>query len=406
MSGSFGRFLAAILLIFVAPRCLLGEESSRGIDPPLIIEQFDVYNDGDLLLVPVTAFGKTRMFAVDTGSSNMHFDKSLRPFLGKPLRQVALRSLNGKVDVEVFESPRIRLGRISLYTSQEVGCHDFKRLNRLDGHPTEGVIGMAALREHIVHLDFDAGRLSFLKRAPEDAGEKFEVFYWRGVPAISVEISSSNFEPFLIYTALVSCDAGELNGNVANSLTQEKLAEFVDLPTSAAGISGEVEELQSLVIKRLKLGSYAMADIPMSIGTGNSPSVFTLAFLSRFNITFDFPNRAIYLKKNRNFDRPYRSTSGGIAFARDDAGVVVDGVREGSPEEAAGIRAKDIVLKVGDQDANGTRLFKLYDEFGIRGRTVHVTLLRDGEIFETDVKLPEDDEKDSVAGHDNRVRAK
>jgi S1-C subfamily serine protease len=173
-----------------------------------------------------------------------------------------------------------------------------------------------------------------------------------------------------------------------------------------ADISGEAEELQSVRIKRMKLGSHAMIDVPMSIGTGNSLSSLALGFLSRFNITFDFPNRAIYLKKNKNFDRPYRSISGGIAFARDDAGVVVDGVREGSPAAAAGITIKDIVLKVGDQDASGARLFNLYDEFAIPGRTVHVRLLRDGEIIEADVKLPEDEEKDSVAGHDNRVRAK
>ncbi|HVW39553.1 MAG TPA: hypothetical protein VHB99_19680, partial [Pirellulales bacterium] len=82
MSGNIGRFLAAILLIFIAPLCSKAEEASKGIDPSLIIEQFDVYNDGDALLVPVTAFGKTRMFAVDTGSSHMHYDESLRPFLG------------------------------------------------------------------------------------------------------------------------------------------------------------------------------------------------------------------------------------------------------------------------------------------------------------------------------------
>ena len=72
-------------------------------------------------------------------------------------------------------------------------------------------------------------------------------------------------------------------------------------------------------------------------------------------------------------------------------------MREGSPEAAAGIRAKDIVLKVGEQDASTARLFKLYEEFGIPGQTVHVALLRGGEIIETDIKLPEDEEKVSEA---------
>lgn len=394
MKGRFERFLAAVLLIAAAPFRSMGEEPSPGIDPSLIIEQFDIYNDGDQPLVPVAAFGETRMFAFDTGSSHMAYDKSLRPFLGKPLRN---GTLNGKADFELFESPRPWLGRISLYTSQAVGCVDFSKLNRWDGHPTEGIVGMAALRDYIVHLDFDAGKLSFLLLTPEDAGERFQAIFWRGIPAINVEVSSSNFEPFLIDTGLVSDDAGDINGQVANFLTHDKLAEFDDSATMAADISGEVEEVQSIRIKRMKLGSHAMVDIPMSIGTGNSPNVLGLAFLSRFNITFDFPNRAIYLKKNKNFDRPYRSTSPGVIFARDDAGVVVDRVRDGSPTAAAGIRVNDVVFKIGDQDTSGTRLFKLYEEFTVPGRTVHVSLLRDGEIIETDVKLPLEEEKDSVA---------
>lgn len=404
MTGSFERFLAAILLVVAAPLSLIAEEPAHSIDPLIVIEQFDIYNDGDQPLVPVAAFGETRMFAFDTGSSHMAYDKSLRPFLGKPLRNAAFRTLAGKTDFELFESPRPWLGRISLHTSQEVGCHDFGKLNRWDGHPTEGIVGMAALRDYIVHLDFDAGKLSFLLRTPEDAGERFQAIFWRGIPAINVEISRSNFEPFLIDTGLVSDDAGDINGQVANFLTHDKLAEFDDSATVAADISGEVEEVQSVRIKRMKLGSHAMVDIPMSIGTGNSPNVLGLAFLSRFNITFDFPNRAIYLKKNKNFDRPYRSTSPGVIFARDNAGVVVDRVREGSPTAAAGIRIKDIVLKIGDQDASSARLFKLYDEFGISGRTVHVTLLRDGEIIETDVKLPGEDEKVSEAQSKQRSR--
>lgn len=77
MSGSFERFLAAVLLVVVASPSLIAEEPVPGIDPSLIIEQFDIYNDGDLLLVPVTVFGKTRMFAVDTGSSSTVYEKSL-----------------------------------------------------------------------------------------------------------------------------------------------------------------------------------------------------------------------------------------------------------------------------------------------------------------------------------------
>lgn len=71
MSGSWRQLLLAIMLIVVFPAASSAEEAPTGINPSLVIEQFEIFKDGDALLVPVTVFEKTRLFVVDTETEDV-----------------------------------------------------------------------------------------------------------------------------------------------------------------------------------------------------------------------------------------------------------------------------------------------------------------------------------------------
>ena len=409
MSGSFERFLAAVLLVVVASPSLIAEEPVPGIDPSLIIEQFDIYNDGDLLLVPVTVFGKTRMFAVDTGCSLTVYDKSLRPFLVEPLKTVEWTTPGGAAAAaELFDPPTTLLGKISLSADKPVACFDLHELNRVSGHRMAGLLGMPMLRDHVIHISSDASQLSILKRAPQDAGEEFKLSWWKGVPVLEAEIVGYGSECFQLDTGFARRD-GCLVPHLMDELQGTALAELLDSDGRALDLSGIVD-VSAFRVKELRLGRHCLRDLRMDTHATTrperAPGVLGMRFLSRFNVTFDFPNSTLYLQKSKRFNHRELPDLGGLTFTNDDAGTLVDDVEDDSPAASAGIRVNDIVLKVGEHDASGARLFKLYEEFTVPGRTVHVRLLRDGEIVETDVKLPDDEKKDSVAGHDNSATAK
>lgn len=395
MQGRLGRFLAAFLMLVVTPLCSKAEDDSTGIDPSLVIEQFKVYNDGDLLLVPVQAFGKERMFAVDTGSSTTVYDKSLRPFLGEPLKWIEWFTPGGNATTELFDSPKTFLGEFSLNADKPVVCFDLSELNRVSGHRMEGLLGMAMLSKHVVHISSDEGKLSILKRAPQDAGEEFKLSWWKGIPMVEAEIAGYGSAYFQLDTGCLNT-AGLLNGDLASTLEERNLAEVFDRGACWQDLSGVVE-LISLRVQELRLGSHVLRGLSMDAVGENRPSVLGMRFLSRFNVTFDFPNSTLYLQKSNRFNHSELPDLGGIMFVSGGAGTVVDDVQEDSPAAKAGIRVNDIVLKVGNQDASGASFFKLYDEFTLPGRTVHVRLLRDGELIETDVKLPDEKQKESVA---------
>lgn len=399
MKGRFGRFVATVLLICAAPRLLIAEEPSPGVDPSLIIEQFDIYNDGDLLLVPVTAFGKTRLFAFDTGCSLTVYDKSLRPLLGEPLKSAEWSTPGGHASAELFDSPATFLGKRSLNADKPVACFDLSELNRVSGHRMEGLLGMSMLSNHVIHISSDEGKLSILKRAPPDAGEEFKLSWWKGIPVLEAEIVGFGGECFQLDTGFARRD-GCLVPHLMDELQDTALAEVLDSEVRACDLSGIVD-VSLFCVKELRLGSHCLRDLRMvthaATGRARAPSVLGLAFLLRFNVTFDFPNGALYLKKSKRFNHSELPDLSGIMFVSGGTGTVVDDVQDDSPAANAGIRVNDVVLKVGEQDASGTRQFKLYEEFTVPGRTVHVSLLRDGEIIETNVKLPLEEEKDSVA---------
>lgn len=265
----------------------------------------------------------------------------------------------------------------------------------MSGHRMEGLLGMAMLSNHVIHISSDEGKLSILKRAPSDAGEEFKLSWWKGVPMVKAEIAGYGSAYFQLDTGCLNT-AGLLNGDLASTLEERKLAEVSDRGACWQDLYGVVE-LTSLRVEELRLGSHALRGLSMDALDENRPSVLGMSFLSRFNVTFDFPNSTLYLQKSKRFNHSELPDLGGIMFVSGGAGTVVDDVLEDSPAAKAGIRVNDIVLKVGDQDASGARLFKLYEEFTFPGQTVRVRLLRDGEIIETDVKLPLEEEKASIA---------
>ena len=124
MKGSWRRwFLLAFLGSFFFSVSAAGKPPQT-IDPFLIVEQFNLPQDGNDLTLPVTVFGRTRPFVLDTGSSWMLFDNSLRRHLGEPTQTITGSTPSGKVSLELFEPPRARLGVIDLNADSLVACQD------------------------------------------------------------------------------------------------------------------------------------------------------------------------------------------------------------------------------------------------------------------------------------------
>ena len=85
-----------------------------------------------------------------------------------------------------------------------------------------------------------------------------------------------------------------------------------------------------------------------------------LRYFSRFQVTFDFPENAVFLQKGEHFAKAEPHATSGMTLNWIDDNIVVRSVKSGGPAEAAGIRPDDVIVRVNDKVASE------YDHFSLR----------------------------------------
>ena len=102
-----------------------------------------------------------------------------------------------------------------------------------------------------------------------------------------------------------------------------------------------------------------------------------MGILSRFNITVDYANSRIFLQPNKNIKKAFEwDMSGLILEADEDNGLKVVAVLSGSPAEAAGIIAGDLVIAAGGKSVTRRDARILRERFEREGSEVPVTIVR------------------------------
>jgi hypothetical protein len=78
--------------------------NAQAIDRSLILEEFDIPTDGDVMTVPVKAGDKEYRFMVDTGCNVTLFDMTLKPLLGPPIEKWSFKTPLASVETDVFNT--------------------------------------------------------------------------------------------------------------------------------------------------------------------------------------------------------------------------------------------------------------------------------------------------------------
>jgi hypothetical protein len=112
-----------------------------------------------------------------------------------------------------------------------------------------------------------------------------------------------------------------------------------------------------------------------------------LHYLSRYIVTLDFPNQRMYLRKGKRFDQLDLRDQSGLHILRLDGSTVVQVVDAGSPAARAGIEPRDVLLQLGDYDAEKTKIHVLRQQLAREGATVRLRLLRGCQFREVALKL-------------------
>ena len=314
--------------------------------------------DEDVLIrVPVTVFGETHYFIVDTGSSVSVFDASYRD------RLVALPWL-GSTDISLFETdtsalyrcPELSVGGIGA-DLQAVGCFDLGMIKRITGEQCDGILGMDFLQNYVVSMDFDKQTLTIGDRVRADAAKgAARIPLTRmannrvGVPAV---LNKTLSLVLMIDSASTSSVClGKANWNKLGNpqtRTQRRLIAMIENPAA---------ESLKLRLCEMQVASEVYPDLlcllwPREDATSDH---LGLAFLRRHVATIDFPNKILYLRPGQHFRDVDETDMSGLHLLRDGGRTFVYSVDEGSPAAGAGIKAGDVLVRLDGESVSAKRM--------------------------------------------------
>lgn len=231
--------------------------------------------------------GEELPFFLDTGSSGTVFDKSLEPELGKRLHTFKVKHYSDLIPAGVYAAPKLFLGDTPLVTGPTIWTFDVKSLSSLAGRPVMGILGMDCLRHYRVQMDFAAGKLRFL---PADGMDKSAL----GVAyplSLRHDVTWIDGRSFLGTTNThLMVDAGNAHdGDLATDLFHHELQAHT-LRVESEQIDGKPPG--KALLHQCTWDGRAYTNLLVGHGVNS----LGLRFLARHLVTFDFPNRTLYLK--------------------------------------------------------------------------------------------------------------
>lgn len=364
--------LTSLLIFFLGTLFSAGCHSPQRRDSftPEVLAEFTGPGDANLILIPVRFDEEEYLFCLDTGSTITVFDVSLKNKLGKRILWPKKGSAAGgkSIKVEYFRAPRAYLGPLKLKGRTIIGVVDLGLVSPPLAGKVRGIIGMDFLKKYVVRIDFDTATVSFLKSKrdtgifsffqPErnehpDWGQQLSIKYefLSGLPLVKGRVVNDIPVNFIVDTGHVS---PKIDGDLKSSIF-EKVSSKIEFE-SKEGFN------KVAVIDKFSIGSFQYRD---AVFYESNDSSLGMEFLHRHLVTFDFPNRKMYLKKGRHFDSPTEThvSIGGLGFElrRRRNNIFVDSIDPNGPAYKKGIRQNDIIVKLDNQDISSYGLVELVE---------------------------------------------
>jgi hypothetical protein len=370
----YARFAA-----FWLTTLLSGLGKTDGYEPPAVpatdgtIAQFKVEPRGAPLILPVTIGDASYPFLLDTGTVSCVFDDSLKGHL--ELAPDAKFPGGPEPPSKLYRPPPMRLGSMLIGPKPGFiypGFHDVFVPLGLEVH---GVIGMNALLDQVISIDFDNGVIRFLNRATADLGAAIRMEWKSARFHVVGEIAGNRGETFLIDTGHCGFDTGSIRRELFDRmLASGALRLFTNRRDTAWRFGGAVP-IRVAETRGFSIGPFTHDRL--IVNDDKHFNSLGLGHLSRFTVTFDFPQSTMYLRPGKEFNRADRCDLSGIGLARIYGKTLVSRLDPGSVGASAGLQKWDEILSIDGMPTPTASIFELCRLFTEPGQR-RLVLSREG----------------------------
>lgn len=399
----------------------------------------------NLIVFPIEVNGKELNFILDSGVGatllfNIKESDSLKL---KNLERRTIMGLGGLDEIEaiiskgnVFQMKNIRGIHQNLYMIKN---DNFDLSTRL-GITIHGIIGYELLKDFVIKINYGTQKITFYK--PDSYSSKyckkcesFNLEYYRLKPYVEIgaKIDSDEIIPVKLLIDTGGSDAMWLFENSKPSI-KPPVKFFHDY--LGEGLSGEVYGKRAK-IKGLVLGKYELKNPTVSYP--DSISIIHArefkerngsiggSVLNRFEVTFNYPEGKLYLKKGSGFNKPFNYNMSGLELVHNGKVLVKekndntnsfsistqDGVSnnqhvilnyqykykfkpsyriykviDNSPAKEAGLLEDDILIKINGKYTHDLSLEEIVHYFYEKeGKKIFVVVERNGQNYEFKFRL-------------------
>jgi len=319
----------------------------------------------NLIIIPIYINGKGPFnFLLDTGVDPLIITDStlLDSLQYKNLRPIKINGVGEKREIDALFSieSTVTISRASMKNMPTVILkEDVFNLSGYLGTKIHGLIGFHFFNSFVVKVNYNTSRIKFNlpERGKQIKGSKVDLELLENKPYINTFLKTQQMGEIPV-KLIIDCGA-------SHALSLETYNENV-FPLPNPNISGNLGvglggEISGNIgrISGLRLGSYEFNNVLTNFPdfdnvaskskikdrTGNLGS----DILKRFHITYDYQNKAMYLRKNDFYNQPFEHDMSGIEiFTVDEGGIryFISRIEKGSPAEKSELLVNDEIVGI------------------------------------------------------------
>ncbi len=350
----------------------------------------------NLIIIPIYINQKGPFnFILDTGVGSMVVtDPTLLDTLNlKDLRTTKIYGLGQGQEIEAFLSNdidvRIKGASIAKISTAFLKEDIFDLSNYL-GQKIYGLIGYHFFNSFVVKINYISNRLSYAlpSTSVRKKGEKFPITIENNRPYIFADIEPSSKQNVKV-KLIIDCGASHALSMDALDGKAWPLPKDTISANLGVGLSGVISGSMGRV-PQLTLGKYTFKNVlsgfpefealASKIGYNQQNGNLGAEVLKRFNVTFDYQNKVMYLRPNTEYKTPFDHDMSGIEVYGDPKSkkhIFIGRIEKGSPAEKAGFMVDDEIMSIDlklieDYSLEEVgKLFKSQD-----GRTIFIEIVR------------------------------
>lgn len=396
--------LKLLLLSLFFSIFLYAQNSFELINTKKAVIPFQLINN--LIFIPVTINGAELTFLLDTGvSETILFSLENKELKLGNVEKVKFSGLGGNLSIDGLKSDRniAHIGNAVVNTSMSLYVimdEDFNISPHI-GIPVNGVIGYHLFKDHPVAIDYLGKKIIVYENTEPlqrkiKKFEEFPITIEKSKPYIQADVEMTHErKDSKLLIDLGNSDAIWLFPTLIKDFVYNRpnIDDFL-----GRGFNGDIYG------KRSRIHNFYLGDFKFEKPLTAMPDEFSIQHVNlvenrkgsiggeimrRFMVIFDYPNKKLYLKKNRDFNDPFHFNMSGLDFKQDglewqsdkinietqagSSGDVVyrdsfqykfslkpifsiAGVRKDSPADEAGLQKDDRIISINGNKTSDMKL--------------------------------------------------